>query len=342
MLRVRSVRGAAIVAIVVAVLSATGSGGAGASSSGPAANGCKQPVLVLSAMPLELYPLLQHAQVEAADVVRIDGRVFYPGTLAGNDVVLAMTGIGLANAAATARTAFEHFRCPFRAAVFSGVAGSKWFIGDVTAPQQWTMDGGKSWLGVNNAMLDTARVVQRTKQLALIRDVPVGDAACMCPHADAATPVHLDHVPEFHVGGRGTSADTFDGKAIGCVPGGGDIAGCEPCLAPGSTPADVANFAANAPSLADPAFFEALLGSPDSTTQTYDSQDEETASVATVARSYHVPFLGFRAVSDGQGDPLHLPGFPWQFFVYRQLAAHNAATVTMAFLSTWAARHRPV
>src|SRR5438552_1352006 len=110
--RVRSIRGAAIVAIVVAILSASGPGGAGASSGRSAAKGCRQSVLVLAAMPLELYPLLQHAHVDASDVVRIDGRVFYPGTLSGNDVVLAMSGIGLANAAATARTAFDHFRCP--------------------------------------------------------------------------------------------------------------------------------------------------------------------------------------------------------------------------------------
>jgi hypothetical protein len=46
-----------------------------------------------------------------------------------------------------------------------------------------------------------------------------------------------------------------------------------------------------------------------------------------------VPFIGFRAVSDGGGDPLHLPGFPVQFFYYRQLAADNAARVTLAFLA---------
>ena len=60
------------------------------------------------------------------------------------------------------------------------------------------------------------------------------------------------------------------------------------------------------------------------------------------ARDYHVPFLGIRAVSDGQGDPLNLPGFPFQFFVYRQLAGNNAAAVTIAFLQTWAASGRPV
>jgi hypothetical protein len=37
-------------------------------------------------------------------------------------------------------------------------------------------------------------------------------------------------------------------------------------------------------------------------------------------------------VSDGAGDPLGLPGFPSQFVVYRQLAANNAAAVTLALL----------
>ena len=51
-----------------------------------------------------------------------------------------------------------------------------------------------------------------------------------------------------------------------------------------------------------------------------------------VAIGHHVPFLGIRAVSDGGGDPLGLPGFPAQFFYYRQLAADNAARFTATLL----------
>jgi hypothetical protein len=137
---------------------------------------------------------------------------------------------------------------------------------------------------------------------------------------------------QVHVGGKGTSADTFGGKALPCIPGGGDVEGCKPCLAPGDTPADAAAFASNAPSFVDPGFLSAITQPPDATTDTYESQDEETAQVVEVAHKYHVPFLGIRAVSDGQNDPLHLPGFPVQFFVYRQLAGNNAAAVTIAFL----------
>src|SRR5438128_1788315 len=91
----------------------------------PAGPPCVNRVLVLSAMPLELNPLLRATTAKAADTVTIDGRHFYVGRLAGNDVVLAMTGIGMANATQTTTLAFEHFRCPFAAAVFSGVAGSQ-------------------------------------------------------------------------------------------------------------------------------------------------------------------------------------------------------------------------
>jgi hypothetical protein len=36
------------------------------------------------------------------------------------------------------------------------------------------------------------------------------------------------------------------------------------------------------------------------------------------------------------GDPLNLPGYPFTFFVYRQIPADNAAIVTEAFLQNWA------
>ena len=39
------------------------------------------------------------------------------------------------------------------------------------------------------------------------------------------------------------------------------------------------------------------------------------------------PYLG--------GDPLHLPGFPFTFFFYRQISSDNAAITTMAFLKAW-------
>jgi nucleoside phosphorylase len=284
-------------------------------------------------MPLELNPLIRAAAIDASRTTVIDGRTFYAGKLRGRDVVLAMTGIGLVNATQTATIAFERSRCPFTAALFSGVAGSRSPIGDVVIPQRWSRDQGKTWITTDPAMFRVAGRLAGTK-VRLSGVVPVGDAACVCPGVDAGTPVDLHRVPAVHVGGQGVSADTFGDKALPCLPGGGDIAGCTPCL-PGGSPQDIAGFAAHAPSLADPAFFQGMLQPPEATTQTIDAQDEETAAVAEVARRFRVPFLGIRGVSDGPGDPLGLPGFPAQFFVYRQLAGNNAAEVTLAFLQAW-------
>jgi len=321
------VRGRGIV-LVVAMLAGL------LSTSASAAPSCSHPVLVLSAMPLELNPLVAKASLRPA--VRADGRIFYPGRLAGVDVVMALTGIGPVNATETTTTAITHFSCSFRAVVFSGVAGSKWFIGDVVVPSRWTSDG-KAFVPVNPKLYGVAR---RLSGVPLSADVPVGDAACLCPGVDAATPVHLPQQPVLRVGGAGETSDPFGGAAAPCTWGGGDIAGCEPCILSGDLAGDTQEFAGNAPSI--PSLLVGALQPPAATTDTYAAQDEETGAVALVAKRYRVPFLGIRAVSDGKGDPLMLPGFPVQFAFYRQLAGNNAAAVTVAFLQSWARSGRPV
>src|SRR5207244_1901635 len=99
--------------------------------------------------------------------------------------------------------------------------------------------------------------------------------------------------------------DPFGGRAFPCTPGGGPIFGCEALLAGPLVP-------------------DALPP---------DAMDMETAAVARVAGDAGVPYVAFRGVSDGSGDPLGLPGFPAQFFAYYRLAAENAAAVTTAFLA---------
>lgn len=333
-------RSTAVVAAVAGVITGLLPWAARADTAPPPSDCVRHQTLVLSAMPLELNPLVSRL-TDAPPAVRVGDRTFYPGRLAGNDVVLAMTGIGLVNAAETTTTAFDHFgACSFNAVIFSGVAGSIYNIGDVAIPQTWTQDGGASFVDADPKMLDVAQTI--VGHVALARDVPVGDAACLCPGVDHATPVHMPQEMKLVVGGRGTSADTFGGHAVPCLPGGGDIAGCKPCLltSPGLTD-DAVAFAKNAPPLFDQKFVQGMVAPPDQTTDAYASQDEETASMAHAAVAAGVPFLGVRAVSDGHGDPLGLPGFPFQFFVYRQLAGNNAAAVTVAFLQAWAAAGHP-
>src|SRR3954469_565016 len=255
-----------------------------------AQDSCTQRVLILGAMPLEVNPLIAQGEMDPAQTQVIDGRTFYVGTLAGQDVVIAMTGIGLVNAEQTATAAFKGFGCRFKAALFSGVAGSIYNIGDVAIPRRWTLDGGEHFMGADVKLYTKARQLDGPDKVQLAQDVPVGDAACLCPGVDAATPVHMPQKLQVHVGGDGTSADTFGGKALPCIPGGGDIEGCKPCFAPGHTPADAAAFASHAPDFADPGFLSAITQPPDATTDTYQAQDEETAAVVKSADEHNVPF----------------------------------------------------
>jgi hypothetical protein len=152
---------------------------------------------------------------------------------------------------------------------------------------------------------------------------------------DAVTTVSVTHRPRVEVGGAGETTDPFSGRALPCVPGGGDVFGCEPCAVQATATRDAQHFAGGAAPFVDPAFFAGYFSSSSSGAGKYVAEDEETAAVADVAAARQVPFVGFRAVSDGGGDPLGLPGFPVQFFYYRQLAADNAASVTLAFLAAY-------
>jgi nucleoside phosphorylase len=328
---------ASVRAVLAVVVAAAGmSAGPVLARSAPPPQSC---VLVLAAMPLELNPLLARGRLDGNWTQQIDGRTFYRGTLAGVDTVLAMTGIGTTNAAQTFAAALRFRGCRIRGVVFSGVAGSKERIGDVTVAQRWTADRGRTWTPVDPAMLTTAR--RLPGRVALEQSTPVGDAACLCPLVeDRPTPVVMPHAPRVVVGGDGTTSDTYSGKALPCVPGGGDVFGCQPCLRD-SAPADATTFAARAAGLLDPAFVSGFLTPPEQTTTTYAAQDQETATVAALARRSRLPFLGIRGVSDGAGDPLSLPGFPFTFFAYRNLAGNNAARVTVAFLAEWSRRGFP-
>jgi len=325
----RAVTVAAGVALVAGALPAIG-----ATGSNGAASACVNRTLVLSAMPIELGPLL--AQEKVQKTVTVGGHDFFVGTLRGHNVVLALTGIGPVNATNRTKQALSTFKCGHRtqisSVVFSGVAGGDW-IGNVTVPVKWTLDHGKTFIPVDEKMLATARKVARSN-VKLEQTAPAGDPLCGCAvSSDAVGTVTVTHKPQIEVGGAGDTTDPFSGRALACAPGGGDVFGCEPCVLQ-SHPEQAPTFANSVVPFADPSFFTGYFSSTASNGK-YVAEDEETAAVATVAAKAHLPFIGFRAVSDGKGDPLHMPGFPVQFFYYRQISADNAALTTLAFLKAW-------
>lgn len=298
------------------------------------------PVLVLGAMPLEVGPILAAADVSPTPVWTNDGKGFWSGTLQGTRVVIALTGIGMVNATDTTEAAFSHFKC-ISAVVFSGTAGGD-YIGDVMVPTRWTEDG-QHFLATSPAALTVLGQALR-RPVPLVQTTPTGDPFCTCQItgvSSVSTPVTVDHKPQVEVGGTGLSNDGFGGRAVPCVPQTSDIVGCWPCRYPDPAAADQAqNLTTTAPPFLDPSFvldYESASAAPPGS---YVSEDNETAAVFTVAARHHVPYIGFRAASDGGGDPLDLPGYPAQFFVYRQLAADNAAATAIAFLGAWSsARH---
>jgi nucleoside phosphorylase len=301
---------------------------------------CVPRLLVVSAFPAEIGPLLNAARIDRSRTVDVDGRQFWVGKLAGNDVILALTGIGPANADTTTRAAFDTFRCGTKpgisGVVFSGVAGAK-RIGDVAVPTRWTPDARKTWLAADPTMLTVARQTAPVSSPKLERTNPLGDPACACIPTDLVKTVTLAYQPEVAVGGDGQTSDPFGGRALPCVPNGGDIFGCEPCKEQKRTAEDAQRFV---PGILPfiPNFFLEYLQAPQQTDTSYAAQDEETAAVGAVASTHGVPFIGFRGGSDGGGDPLMLPGFPFQFFFYKQIAADNAAIATIDFLRAWSRR----
>jgi hypothetical protein len=293
-------------------------------------------MLVLSAFPAELGPLLTKTMPRGGLPVAAGGHTFYLGRLHGQRVVETLTGIGLVNARHTTQLALHHFRCDghslITTIVFSGVAGGD-FIGDVNMPYRWTEDG-KKFFHVNRAMIRTARQVVGRGHFRLLQTNPLGDPLCLTRKPDALKTVTVTHKPKVELGGKGESSDPFGGHAFPCVPGGGDVFGCRPCGSQLATPTDPTKLLQELAQFVNPSFV-AAAAAESTPPGHYVTEDMETAAVAKVAHHAHLPFLAFRGVSDGGGDPLHLPGFPSEFFIYRQLAADNAAAVAGAFIRAW-------
>jgi nucleoside phosphorylase len=269
------------------------------------------PVAVLSAFPAELAPLLERAEID--ETIVAGGRTFRLGRIGPTRVVLALTGIGLVNATATTQTLLDGFEVS--GVVFSGVAGSDLRIGDVAVPETWQLVDGPP-LAVDAGWLTVAGEVAAAS-IAL-------ETCTLARIGTREEPVCLAHAPEVVVGGAGRSDDDFGDMPFRCQPLGDDVFGCDvaPARALDGRGSEIpAAGAALAHRTAELAFDQATR-----------AVDMETAAVAREVAARGLPFIAFRAVSDGEGDPLGLPGFPYQFFAYYRLAARNAAAATIAFL----------
>ena len=295
--------------------------------------------LVLTAFPAEADAILARTTLDENPVVVVDGRHYYLGTLGGKKVIVAMTGIGMENAADTTETALAHFTpesgISIDAVVFAGVAGGsgRTEIGDVAVPARWTSDDGATWHAVDPDMLDAADALT----VDLESTDSIGDPACrVCgplraspadrPRSRAATARWGRRLQRRQQQWHGIPRDPLRRRRFrSSAPGRtGFFALCSPETSSGRwCPSWRAESSATS------------RGSWRPTNPPVDAVDQETAAAQQVADAHGVPFLGIRGMSDGPGDPLNLPGYPFTFFVYKQIAADNAAIVTETFLQNW-------
>jgi nucleoside phosphorylase len=294
--------------------------------------------LILTAFPAEADAILARTALDANPSLVVDGRHFYFGSIGGKKVVVAMTGIGMVNATQSTETALAHFTCAsgisIGAVVFSGVAGGhgRTEIGSVAVPGRWTSDGCATWHAVDAGMLAAADSLT----VELLSTDSIGDPARRRRLLPRVPLIDLKREPQLFVGGDGSSGDNNNGAPFPSIPFGGAVFGPQPFAAPDRSPLFVGNFfRALGPFLAR-GLLGNLLGLLNPVVPAVDAVDQETAAAQRVADAYGVPFLGIRGMSDGPGNPLNLPGYPVTFFVYKQIAADNAAIVAEAFLRNWA------
>ncbi|MCU1594957.1 MAG: hypothetical protein JWO12_2349 [Frankiales bacterium] len=290
---------------------------------------CSQ-VLLLSAYPAEIRANLALLHQDAHQPRRIGGHAFFSGTLEGRRVTLALTGIGLRHARSTAALALSHLSC-VSAVAFSGTAGGKGpaNLGDVVVPDRWTLNDGTSYQRVNAKLVTQVRMIAR--QVSLERMAAVNVGPCACDALGSLHAVPLPRTPHVLVGGAGTSYDLS--AEADCTPAGGALQGCDPCP-PSTVPAvpttlrmSTTGYAkAFAPQVTPPVQRHHAATSP------YLLEDEETAAVMAVATAHHLPFLGFRGISDTD-----LPDMLWvsEYLVYQQLAADNSAAMARAWIKQW-------
>ncbi|HEV3351536.1 MAG TPA: hypothetical protein VG076_01365 [Acidimicrobiales bacterium] len=342
----------AVVATIVALLAGVPASALAAGR--PASGVCAKPrLLILSAYPAEMGQIIKATKLDSTEPIRSaapESKEFWTGTLKGKRVIEGLTGIGPVNATTTTTAAFSTFNC-ITSVVFSGVAGAgsdrngvngaarQSRIGDITVPDRWTTDGGKTWSTATPSLQRIAAKVAPT--VALQNTTPLADYACACVDAGTIPGVVFPYTPVVLFHGDGSTTDPFGGHAAPCLQHGGDLAGCEPCPVALGTSPDPGRFVTGVEGVADPGFITGLFALAGGSGGQFIESDEETGAVAAVVNAHGVPFIGFRGISDGTADPLgiqNLP-FPSQFLVYQQLAADNAAKMTMAFANAYKIPH---
>jgi adenosylhomocysteine nucleosidase len=273
---------------------------------------------VMSAYEPEWQVLLDTIEVE--ETFNINGYDYTTGKLAGNDVVLFLTGVSMVNATMTTQIVIDHFN--ITGIVFSGIAGGvnpDLNIGDVTVAEQW---------GQYQEMLYGRENPDGTFLIPEWAETPFPAYGYMFPQN---VEVRTDAKPEieyrFWFGVDPAMLETarsITDKVELATCGADNVClSHDPKLVIGGNGVSGQTFVDNA------AFREWTF-------ETFQAQvlDMETAAVAMVAYQNSVPFIAFRSLSDLAGGG---PGEN-EIGTFFQIASDNSAKVMLAFLEAWSMR----
>lgn len=281
------------------------------------AQGAPERTAIVSAFAPEWVAL--KAGVEDAQSQTINGVEFVTGTLAGEPVVLFLSGIGMVNSAMTTQLALERFSVS--RIVVSGVAGGvdpERNIGDVVVAERWG-----SYL-----YMVLARETEDGFAVPPFFGRPFANFGMMFPQNSVIRSAgEAEPVARFWF-----EADADLLELARQVAANVDLSGCPGdggCLA--TTPdVVVGGNGVSGSAFVDNADFRAYVF------ETFDAQllDMETAAIAQVAHANGVPYVAFRSLSDlaggGEGEN--------EIAVFLSLAADNSAALVRAFLAALAAQ----
>lgn len=271
---------------------------------------------VVSAFDSELQLLLDNLKFTDTEV--ITGHTFATGELAGQDVVLLLSGVSMENAAMSTQAVIDHYNV--KRIVFSGIAGGvnpALHIGDVAVPAKW---------GLYQKQL-FARADKDGWGLGW-HDAPFGNFGMMFPQkadvfrACAGEPDELEERFWFPVDAEMLATARQAAARV-------DLAQCtsEGVCLEHEPKIKVGGAGVSGPTFVDNAKYRRWVYE----TFGADALDMETTAVGLVAYSNCVPYLAFRSLSDlaggGEGEN--------QIGTFFELAAENSAGVVLAWLEAW-------
>ncbi len=269
-------------------------------------------IAVMAAFDRELEVILANATITERRVV--NGRTHHLGTLGGQPVVILLSGVSIVNAAMTTQALLDRY--PISQIVFSGIAGGvnpNLQVGDVTIPAQWgnyqeNVFGRKTATGFHSDRITT----------------PFANYGMMFPQGTSVTV-------------RGAPADSLerrfwfpaDSAALAHAKRVAATVRLSPCMrvdvcVPHQPRIVIGGNGVAGPTFVDNAEYREWAWA----TFQADALDMESSAVALVAYENKVPYIVFRGISDlaGGGEGRNVVRS------YGQLAAANAAAVTIAYL----------